>query len=213
MRRVSFCSFLHVLTALGGFSAHRRSPPVTISETRNNQECQECSGLARNVPNHRGFTEGFPVRYPIIPLSSPGRAEQLCAESSSILHTFGLLGGSTRLISLIILPSEPRASARTHRRTACTRGVGRGVVGGPWYTQGVVGCSIPGWYTWEYIPGWYTWEYIPGWYIPGMPPWVGVYTRHASLGGCIPGAHTRVVYTRCTYPGGVHLEINTGGER
>jgi len=58
-----------------------------------------------------GIYRGFPVFYPIFPFFLPGEQGGLCAEWSSISHTFGSWKASLRLISLTIPRVEPRASS------------------------------------------------------------------------------------------------------
>ena len=64
----------------------------------------------RNMTVTIGDTRGLPFVYPIFPSFTPGESRALCAEFPTILHTSGRRKASMRLISLINLRIEPRAS-------------------------------------------------------------------------------------------------------
>jgi len=114
--------------------------------------------LCATLPAHRGYMGGLPVFYPIFHSFLTGRAEELCAEISLFRHTSGGWESYTRLISYIILRTEPRLfSLHTRPHTD----VGATAVQGTGYTQGgMVG----------YIQGGYTRWYIPGCTYQGIPP-------------------------------------------
>jgi len=97
----------------------------------------------------------------------PGRAEQLCASDHTNCHTFGSREASLRLMTLTILPVEPRASLSGTRRTACTRSVGQHCISGMVVYPGVYRVV----YTGRHIPGTYREVYPREAYTP-FTPWV-----------------------------------------
>jgi len=141
----------------------------------------------------------LPDVYPIFHPFLLGKSRELCAEWSSIPHTFGRTQGSMRHISLINLRLEPRASSQHTELMQQTRWSGERYTRREWYTQG----GIVGIY-----PGWYTSPYTPGGIYQGVPLPIHrvVYTRvylsysvHTQGVPLIPPYITRV-YLRATYP-------------
>ena len=65
--------------------------------------------------------------YPIFVLYLSGERQQLCASSPSILHTFGRLEASVRLILFIIPKVEPRALLSRTDAAVHMLGTGPGV--------------------------------------------------------------------------------------
>jgi len=95
----------------------------------------------RNTACYTGFNRRLPDVYPIFILFLTGGRLALCAEVSSIRHTFGSRELTMRLMALTIPRLEPRAPLPGNGHGGSTHG---------WYGMTVV---YPGVYR-VYIPGW-----------------------------------------------------------
>jgi len=156
---------------------------------------------------------GYPIFHPL----TVGERRAFCAEFPTNCHTFGSRRTSLRLITVINLGVEPRASSSRHCQTRRTALPVQTVQVGWWYTQGCTGGMVvyPGVYSLVHtrvvhpallpypgstsctapIPGWcISVCYIPGWcisvcYIPG---WYSLLLTYP--GGIACSSPTRVVY-------------------
>jgi len=97
----------------------------------------------RNIPVYTGLYGRLPDGYPIFHPVLTGGSLALCAEVSSIRHTFGRRRPTMRLRTLIIPGFEPRAPLPGNRHGGSTPG---------WY--GMMTVVYPGVYRGVYIPGW-----------------------------------------------------------
>ena len=151
----------------------------------------------RTGASHTGFYWGLPFVYPIVALFSPREQEQLCAEASSLFHTFGRMEVSMRIMALIILRVEPRALSHPAAHPGCHQ------------------CSTDGqrsvqWCTWE--DGVYHGVYTRG--IPGRVPLshTRVYQEeyHSPYPGIPQGVHPSPGYTTgCTSLTWLYLRVYT----
>ena len=147
------------------------------------------------------------MSHPIFTPDLTGEPEQLCAELSSTLHTFGRLEVSMRLIVLIIPKGEPRAP---HRPAVPHPSSYR--------PDGMSSVVYPGMYTRAYTPGYYTHQgtghihrvslLLP--YHPGYPSCshttLGIYLPWCTYSRYIPTmVHIQQVYSSPVVPQGVLL--------